>query len=229
MNYLETPRSPGIYGILNSRNGKLYVGSAVNMRGRLTTHVHRLRKDKHSNPILQSAWKKWGESNFEYLILELIEDKFWLLPREQRWLNQLEPWKREFGYNILPTAESRQGHKVSEEQKKRLLAECIKYHTGLKHSDEWKKAQSDSHKGYVFPDEQRKNLSISQKRIGNTPEEKKRRSARVAGQSNPFYGKSHTSENLIKTHNAAALGRHNRWHVSRGVVNVNCSLCTTGI
>ena len=53
-----------------------------NVRGRWNGHKHCLNKNIHKNPHLQSSWKKYGNDNFEFLIIKevesnnlLIEDK----------------------------------------------------------------------------------------------------------------------------------------------------------
>ena len=65
----EVPDSPGVYQIRCKRNGKFYVGSAVNLRTRWDTHRRDLRRGSHHNPYLQLAWKLYGEINFELVVL----------------------------------------------------------------------------------------------------------------------------------------------------------------
>jgi hypothetical protein len=63
------PRSPGIYQILCIPNGKIYIGSAIDLRARWEQHRHSLRRRDHRNRHLQQAWDKYGESNFEFSVL----------------------------------------------------------------------------------------------------------------------------------------------------------------
>lgn len=64
----------GIYKILNTKNGKYYVGSSKHMltgkNNRKYYHFHFLIKGKHYNEHLQRAWNKYGESSFEFMIIE---------------------------------------------------------------------------------------------------------------------------------------------------------------
>ena len=56
----------GIYKIVNTVNGKKYVGSAVDIKRRWQAHKLRLRKNNHHSPKLQNAWNKHGESSFTF-------------------------------------------------------------------------------------------------------------------------------------------------------------------
>jgi group I intron endonuclease len=89
----------GIYKITNKKNGKFYIGSSKNIKRRWVEHKNDLNNNQHINPKLQNAWNFYGESNFDFLILESIEEDK-LLSREQFYLDTFMPYKREIGYNI---------------------------------------------------------------------------------------------------------------------------------
>lgn len=99
----------GIYIIINKKNGNRYVGSAVNLSARESHHLHHLHKGKHCNEHLQRAWNKYGESAFEFEVLERWEPEF-LVSMEQWWMNILAP-----EYNIVPVAGSSLGSTRSDE------------------------------------------------------------------------------------------------------------------
>lgn len=107
------PRKGGIYEIRNLANGKLYVGSAVDLQKRLLEHRRTLRLNFHRNRKLQNAFNKYGEKFFEVKVLELVEQTEQLLEREQFWLDVTQAVKN--GYNILEKAGSNLGLKWSEE------------------------------------------------------------------------------------------------------------------
>jgi group I intron endonuclease len=88
----------GIYAIVNLTNGDRYVGSASHLQQRKSAHLTGLRNNKHGNAHLQSAWNKYGEENFEFVILEHVAKEF-LLDVEQRYLDTT---RRE--YNIATVA-----------------------------------------------------------------------------------------------------------------------------
>lgn len=112
----------GIYMLINTLNGKRYVGSSINIRKRLWIHRSLLRHNKHENPHLQTAWNKYGEDNFEYSILEKCDESK-RFDREQFYVNTLSP-----EYNICidiinnPPATIETREKQSRTRKK-LIAE----------------------------------------------------------------------------------------------------------
>lgn len=61
----------GIYGIVNKVNGFVYVGKTVNSFGdRWDCHKAQLRKGYNGNRPLQEDWNIYGESNFEFIIID---------------------------------------------------------------------------------------------------------------------------------------------------------------
>lgn len=94
----------GIYKIVNKVNGKYYVGSSNDMLapygGRKYSHFWSLRKNRHCNRHLQSAWNKYGENNFDFTIVErCADDKITLLSIEQKYLD-IAKSERNLTYNL---------------------------------------------------------------------------------------------------------------------------------
>ncbi len=100
-----SPDVSGVYQILCVPNGKLYIGSSVNIRVRFFYHRNTLRKQTHKNQYLQKAWNKYGENNFEFTILELVDQNSLLLT-EQKWIDKTDCTNRKIGFNIATTAGS---------------------------------------------------------------------------------------------------------------------------
>ena len=86
--------------IRNKVNNKVYIGSSVNIERRWYSHRYDLRCNKHNNKHLQNAWNKYGEDNFEFIVLEEVKDKSALRIREQYWLNKYQAFNASIGYNI---------------------------------------------------------------------------------------------------------------------------------
>src|SRR3569833_2703058 len=78
------PRASGIYLIRCHPTGKIYVGSAVDLRRRWNIHRRMLRKRTHHNDPLQAAWNLFGETKKNNKILEYVP-KSQLLTAEQKW------------------------------------------------------------------------------------------------------------------------------------------------
>jgi group I intron endonuclease len=64
-----------IYEIKNSVNGNCYIGSTNNAKRRWMYHRTNLRGNKHHSFILQKAWNKYGENNFEFKVLLICDEK----------------------------------------------------------------------------------------------------------------------------------------------------------
>lgn len=77
----------GIYGIKNKKNGKMYVGQSVDVKGRFVRHKTELKNNKHKNKHLQNSYNKNGIEQFEFFVIEECEkDK--LTEREQEWIDK---------------------------------------------------------------------------------------------------------------------------------------------
>src|SRR5438874_2219078 len=67
----STTRS-GIYMIRCLANGKVYIGSAVDLANRERAHRSDLNGGKHHCGHLQNAWNKYRAEAFEWSIVEYI-------------------------------------------------------------------------------------------------------------------------------------------------------------
>jgi group I intron endonuclease len=146
----------GIYEILNTVNGKRYIGSAIKIAQRWKQHKVALRRGVHHSIPLQRAWDKYGEQAFKFLPV-LTCAKSMLLFYEQQLLDKVKP-----EYNVSPTAGSSLGVKASPATRDRLRVT----HLGLIQSPETcekKRAALIGNKngcGYVPTPEQRAATSV---------------------------------------------------------------------
>jgi group I intron endonuclease len=85
----------GIYMIENVHNGKLYIGSSVDVEDRLRHHRLSLLHGKHKNNKLQNSFNKHGDELFKFYAVEIVEDLNKLRHIEQWWIDQFSP---EFNY-----------------------------------------------------------------------------------------------------------------------------------
>jgi group I intron endonuclease len=109
-------KTNGIYCIENTINNKKYIGSSIDCDHRWYIHIWHLKRKDHPNIHLQSAWDKYGESNFKFYLIEqnILEEQ--LLSKEQYYMSVYNTLDREYGYNIAAdTTAPMKGRKHSEE------------------------------------------------------------------------------------------------------------------
>lgn len=104
--YKERSKPAGVFQIKNTTNGKLLLGSSLNLEGTLNQHRFVLSLGSHRNSALQRDWQALGADAFVFEILEQVKvkdepgfdlsDELTLL--EQVWLEELQPFG-ERGYN----------------------------------------------------------------------------------------------------------------------------------
>lgn len=198
----------GIYTITNTINGKVYVGSSINVHSRWHHHRTYLRQGKHVNPKLQNAWNKYGESAFVFAILEEVLDPTCLVKIEDTYFNTLKPFYNcvlpSFGGRNFPTPESRalmsaklKGRTFTEDHKAKISASLVgrpysaetRAKIGVsskkrRHSDETKEKIRAASKGHVVTPEHRARVSANN--IGKHPH---------SGEDNPRF--DHTIYNFL--------------------------------
>ena len=106
LEYKERVKPSGLFQIKNLANGKVLLGSSLNLEGPLNKHRFMLRINSHPNKELQKDWNELGEDQFTFEILETIpvkadpnfnlKDELTLL--EEIWLEKLQPFSAR-GYN----------------------------------------------------------------------------------------------------------------------------------
>jgi group I intron endonuclease len=105
--YKERRKPAGVFQIKNTANGKVLLGSSLNLEGPLNAHKFMLTIGKHKNEALQKEWDEYGPDKFVFEILEEVKVKedpnFNLLDEltllEQIWIEKLQPFG-ERGYNV---------------------------------------------------------------------------------------------------------------------------------
>jgi len=106
----------GIYGIHNVINGKWYVGQSINIPRRKIHHLSYLRSGKHKNKHLQLSFNKYGESAFEFRILEEVAENM-MDVRELAWIDYYESLNPRRGYNLDSGGNSNKHHSISTKMK----------------------------------------------------------------------------------------------------------------
>ena len=104
--YKERKKPAGVFQVKNIANGKVLLGSSLNLEGPLNSHKFMLTVGRHRNETLQKEWNEYGSEQFVFEILEVVKfkddpnfnlnDELTLL--EQMWLEKVQPFG-ERGYN----------------------------------------------------------------------------------------------------------------------------------
>ncbi len=104
--YREQPKPAGVFQIKNTVNGKVFLGSSLNLNGPLNSHKFLLKSGVHKNKPMQAEWNSYGPAAFVFEILEEVKvtddphfklsDELTLL--EEIWLEELQPFG-DRGYN----------------------------------------------------------------------------------------------------------------------------------
>ena len=143
----------GVYmikGLIPSErlNNTIYIGSAVNLKRRIySEHLPRLRKNKHSNKILQNYYNRYGIENIEISLLEICNIEETVI-KEQYYLDLYRPFSDENnGFNICKFSQA--------------FSKGCKWNIGRTVSDETKLKMSKARMGIIITEDTRKKLSIA--------------------------------------------------------------------
>ena len=170
---VENKGKSGIYMFTNKLTGDIYVGQSVDLSKRFKKYFSLSYIKSIDELRIHRALIKYGYSNFSITILEFC-NKSDLNTREQYYFDTLNPQ-----YNVLKTAGSSLGRKLTEETKAKI-SQALK---GLFVGDKayWH--------GRTMSEETRKLMSLKR-----------------TGELNPLYGKSHKEESK-ELMRQKALGR----------------------
>lgn len=217
----------GIYKILNTVNNKFYIGSSKDIYYRWEEeHIKKLNNNNHDNIILQRAWNKYGHDNFILIIIEIVSEDISteaLLEREQYYLDLLNPkyniGKHASGGDNLTNNPNRS--EIIEQIKKSTLKRIkdLGEEYWIKWGERYK-GENNPNYGNRWSDEQKENNRKKMKlfyetnesyRNGKTNEELfgKDKAEKISekisnfgktrtGKNNPFFGKTHSTESIIK-------------------------------
>lgn len=104
--YKERVKTAGVFQVKNTANGRVLLGSSLNLDGPLNGHRFMLTIGTHRNEALQRDWNTYGSEKFVFEVLEVVkvkddphfnvEDELTLL--EEIWVEKLQPFG-ERGYN----------------------------------------------------------------------------------------------------------------------------------
>ncbi len=204
----------GIYIIKNVNNGKVYIGSAVDIQNRFNAHEKLLCRNGHYNIHLQRAWNKDKKSSFsfkKYLGCKISNLIFY----EQHTIDDfIARFGRKNLYNICLTAGSTAGIKLTESHKQKIGIAGL----GRKHSEETKQHLSEVHIGKKMSKKSRMKLSRSLK--GRIPWNKGKKGKKQSKETNEknrqsHLGKKHTEKTKEKIRQALTGKPKSKEHIEK--------------
>lgn len=227
----------GIYKIINKINQKYYLGSSKNIEKRWDRHISDLKNQRHHSILLQRSWNKYGEENFDFTIIEVIDENQ-ILIREQELLEQETPYNPKIGFNIgtQATGGDNLTHNPNKQQiieniskavKKRyenetseqklIRCENIKGSKNPNYGNRWNDTQrskmSKRRQGSKASQQTRDKIGKNSKEQWQKPGFKQKRIENSMGSKNPFFGKKHTQETKNKS-SEKALDRFSKMNAS---------------
>jgi group I intron endonuclease len=175
-----------IYKITNTITQDFYIGSAINFANRKVAHINSLKYNRHKNAFLQNSWNKYGREAFKFEIIEAVDVKENLIPREQYWIDTLLPT-----FNLCRIAGSP---------------------LGVKHTDRARNNMSIAHLGQTKEERGHKpdcNCSVCNRKTGeNSPRYIPREERTcVCGCGKVFTCMITSKKRFISGHNKSQLGR----------------------
>lgn len=126
----------GVYQIRNKINNKIYIGSTVNLYNRFSRHISALKNNNHRNDHLQRAWNKYGEQNFVFEIIEIVNlETQDIYAAENKWISLTNCTNEKLGYNIqLVAGKGFLGMTMSEESKVKMSKNALgENNSGARH------------------------------------------------------------------------------------------------
>lgn len=146
MQYQDLPGVAGVYRITNVVNGKCYIGISNNIKNRIASHRHFLKKGNCSKK-LQRAYKKYGLDSFQVDVLDIMDgaSRHELIEREAQRIVENDSVAN--GYNIVQVArEAEFGEEFSAAVKAALKKPGVKEKIGRISREKWAELSPDERK-----------------------------------------------------------------------------------
>lgn len=134
----------GIYRIINTENGKMYIGQSKDINHRKACHKYDLENGRHKNKDMQNDYN----INKDVFVFELICEcrKEYLDELEMYFINKYQTYNSLYGYNMAYGGKGKNKGIMTERAKNNISKAQMgnKHMCGIKLSEEWKKHLSDA-------------------------------------------------------------------------------------
>lgn len=175
-----------VYKVTNRINGKVYIGQTIgDLEMRKSKHLYNVVND--SNFPFHNAIRKYGEDNFDWVVLEECDSIEELNESEEYWIEKLSTISPN-GYNLQTGGNNSMHH---EETKRKIRENHADFRGekhpmfGKNHTEETIKKMSRVKKGRTFSEETRKKMSEVKKGKKRTEETRRKISKAMQGENNP--------------------------------------------
>jgi group I intron endonuclease len=149
----------GIYKIVNTVNGKAYVGQSQNIKKRIAEHFRLLRANKHSNQRLQHAFNKYGEEAFQAFTEVICEDVSDMDAIEEAFLSGEASFPEPVFYNIADFAKApMRGKRHTDETRLRIKAALKKNPYNFQCPEHREKLSEGHFRGFLQDERRVKNV-----------------------------------------------------------------------
>lgn len=218
----------GVYIIKHKITNKFYVGHSVDIYQRFNSHKSYLKRGIHHCIYLQRAWDKYGEDNFDFIIIKLYNSELDSIELEQYYINNF----KDSLYNVADNANFGGDLLSNNPNKTKIIrARVISQKERLSKMTESERIEKFARKGtkngmYGKTHSERVKRIISEKNKGSCPVNKGKTLEESVGKTrateikralsdyaknrvkdkNPFYGKHHSDKTKSKLREAM-LGR----------------------
>lgn len=124
----------GIYRITNRETDKSYVGLSIFIDERINNHNAALRSGTHKNMELQKDWNKYGEDNFYFDVIDVIDSDDYSRANLNKLETEYIKYFNENSYNIAKNNnKKKEKHK---KKKKSVSANAVEKRYGIVFNEE---------------------------------------------------------------------------------------------
>jgi hypothetical protein len=119
--YKTLPCLSGVYIIYCTISNKCYIGSSLNIKGRVIKHISYLKNKTHHSNKLQRAFDKYKLDSFSYGVLSITDD---LRNQEERFIKLFNSYEN--GYNCTDKCINSKSFKLTKPQIEKAIVKSQK-------------------------------------------------------------------------------------------------------